>query len=190
MDLHYGSPAREAFVTNVGLITSKGPHGYNIMPAEWTQQVSYDPGLIAVSVGPKKATHDNIMATKSFGLTIAAEDQNILSSIAGAYSGKNTDKIALLQELGFTFTKAENIDVWMPDGGALRVECELVDQKLEGDHVVFVGKALSVAVDDKKRPLVYHRGKYWNVGEAIKKPSPEERAVMEKTAERHRKTSE
>lgn len=189
MDLTYGSPAREAFVTNVGLITSNGPHGYNIMPAEWTAQVSYDPGLIAVSIGPRKATHDNIAATRAFGVTIAREDQNILSSIAGAYPGKTMDKIGLLKELGFGFHKAEHIDVWMPDDGILHAECEVIDQRTQGDHVVFVGKTLSVSADPTLRPLVYHRGQYWTVGTHVPKPSQEERAAMHQIAEKHRKQS-
>lgn len=187
MDLTYESPAREAFVTNVGLVTSNGPHGHNIMAAEWTFQISYDPGLIAISVGPKKATHDNIAAAQYFGVTIAAEDQNILASISGAYSGKDVDKIGLLKELGVAFSRAEHIDVWMPEGGVLHVECDMIDQRTHGDHVVFVGKALSVIADPAKRPLVYHRGQYWGVGEHLRKPSQEERTTMHQVAEKYRK---
>lgn len=187
MDLTYGSPAREAFVTNVGLITSNGPHGHNIMAAEWTAQVSYDPGLISISVGPRKATHDNIADTKSFGVTIAEEGQNILSSMAGAYSGKDMDKIGLLKELGIAFYKAQHIDVWMPESGMLHLECEVIDQKTQGDHVVFIGHALSVIADPAKRPLVYHRGQYWGIGEHLRKPSQEERAAMHLIAEKYRK---
>lgn len=187
MDITYGSPAREAFVTNVGLITSNGPHGHNIMAAEWTDQISYDPGLMSISIGPKKATHDNISTTKVFGVTIAAENQNVFSSIAGAHTGKTVDKIGLLKELGFSFHKAEHIDVWMPDEGMLHAECEVVDQKVQGDHVVFIGKVLSVAADPAKHPLVYNRGQYWKVGEPIQKPSHEEREAMQKIAEKYQK---
>lgn len=189
MDITYGSPAREAFVTNVGLITSNGSHGHNIMAAEWTFQVSYDPGLMAISVGPKKATHDNIAQTRMFGVTIATEDQNILASMAGAYSGKDVDKIGLMQELGFGFHKAEHIDVWMPDTGMLHMECEVIDQQTQGDHVVFIGKTLSVVADPAKRPLAYHRGQYWSIGEHLRKPTQEERAAMHLVAERYRKNS-
>lgn len=187
MDIAKGSPAREAFVTNVGLITSNGPHGHNIMAAEWTFQISYDPSLLAVSVGPRKATHDNIAATKCFGVTIASEEQNILASMAGGYSGKTVDKIGFLQELGFVFRKAEHMDVWMPEGGMMQAECELIDQKIQGDHVVFVGKALSVSADPAKHPLVYHRGQYWSVGEPVRKPLPEEREAMRHVAEKYQK---
>ena len=187
MDIAKGSPAREAFVTNVGLITSNGPHGPNIMAAEWTFQISYDPSLIAVSVGPKKATHDNIVSSKCFGVTIADVNQNILASLAGGYSAREIEKIAFLQELGFVFRKAEHMDVWMPEGGMMQAECALVDQKIQGDHVVFIGRTLSVSADPTKHPLVYHRGQYWGIGEHVPKPSPEEREMTRQIAEKHRK---
>jgi len=183
MDLTYGSPAREAFVTNVGLITSNGPHGHNIMPAEWTAQITYDPAHITISIGPKKATAENIIATKSFGMTIAVESQNILSSVAGGYSGREFDKIAMLQSMGFAFQKAKLIDVFMPVDGMLHVECEVVEQHEYPGRVLFVGKALSVEADPSKHPLLYHRGKYWSVGEQLPKPSDEERAAMTANAE-------
>ena len=46
MDLPWGDEKTTKFVTNVGLITSNGPYGYNIIAAEWTHQVSYSPSLI------------------------------------------------------------------------------------------------------------------------------------------------
>ncbi len=52
MDLPYSDERSSKFVTNVGLITSFGPHGHNIMAAEWTHRVSYSLGIIVVIVNP------------------------------------------------------------------------------------------------------------------------------------------
>ena len=60
MDLPWGDERTKQFVTNVGLITSNGPYGDNVMAAEWAHHVSYEPGLIAVCINPKDATHKNI----------------------------------------------------------------------------------------------------------------------------------
>ena len=67
MEIPWGSEAAKKFVTNVGLITSNGPYGHNIMAAEWTHHVSYNPGLIAVCIRPTAATNANITKTKKFG---------------------------------------------------------------------------------------------------------------------------
>ncbi|MDO8624506.1 MAG: flavin reductase family protein, partial [Candidatus Diapherotrites archaeon] len=129
VDLPWGDARTATFATSVGLITSDGPNGPNIMACEWTHQLSYSPGLIAVCIGPDKATGQNIEATKEFGVNIAATDQNILSSVAGRNSGKKFDKIAALKELGFQFFKAKKIKAPMVSGAAMNAECRLIEQK-------------------------------------------------------------
>lgn len=187
MDLKYGSPARHPFVTNVGLITSNGPHGHNIMAAEWAYQVSYDPALFAISIGPKKATHENIEQSGFFGVSIATEDLNALTSIAGGSSGRTVNKIEALKDMGFTFSQGKHVDVLLVDDAALMVECKLVNTVPSGDHTLFIGEVLSITHDETAKPLVYHDGKYWSVGEPLPKPSDEERKNMEAFVKKHTK---
>ena len=187
MDLKYGNPARHPFVTNVGLITSNGPHGHNVMAAEWTYQISYDPGLIAISVGPSKATHDNIEETKYFGVNIATEDQNAVASIAGGMTGKKVDKISALKDMGFTFSQGEHFDLLLVDDSALMMECKMIEQVTRGDHTVFIGEVVSIKHDETKKPLLYHDGKYWGVGRELPKPADEERKNMEAFVKKHTK---
>src|SRR3989344_9701363 len=54
VDIPYGSEAAGKFLSNVGLITSNGPNGEDIMAAEWTRPASHSPGLLAVNIGPSK----------------------------------------------------------------------------------------------------------------------------------------
>src|SRR3989338_2700836 len=109
MDLAWGSDEAKKFVTNIGLITSNGPHGQNIMTAEWTHHISYSPGLIAINVHSYDATYDNIMKSKEFGVNLCGIDQSVASSVAGGSSGKEVDKIKILQDLGIEFYKAKKI---------------------------------------------------------------------------------
>ena len=183
----YGSPPRAAFITNVGLVTSNGPHGHNIMAAEWTYQLSYSPTLLAVGIGPKKATHDNIVAGKCFGVSIAANNQNVLCSLAGNGSGKEYDKIGFLKSLGFGFTKAANFDLLLPEGAVIQAECKLVATHVTGDHVLFIGEAVAVRHDETAVPITYHLGKYWNLGQEIPKPSDQQREEWKKAREGFRK---
>src|SRR3990167_3230647 len=140
MDLPWGNEKTTKFVTNVGLITSNGPYGYNIMAAEWTHQISYSPGLIMVNIGFDKATEENIKAGKEFGVSLAAEDQNVVSSVAGGSSGREVDKIAVLKELGVEFYKGKKINALMVKGASLNMECKLVESIKLGDHMAFVGE--------------------------------------------------
>lgn len=158
------------FVTTVGLITSNGPHGYDIMAAEWTHQISYVPPLIAVHVNPKHATYDNINFSNEFGINICSENQNILSSVSGGNSGRNVDKIKVLKELGFSFYKADKINVFMVKDCAMNAECRLINKIVLGDHVMFIGEVVS-AKSHNINPIAYSSGKYWKLNNNIKKPS-------------------
>ena len=41
MDTQWNDRRTRQFVTNVGLITSDGPYGADVMAAEWTHHMSY-----------------------------------------------------------------------------------------------------------------------------------------------------
>ncbi len=187
MDLPWGDEKTIQFITNVGLITSTGPYGNNIMAAEWTHHVSYSPGLIAVCIGLNKATLENIRATKEFGVSIAATDQNVLSSVSGRNSGKDIDKIKALKELGFKFYKAKKIKPLMVEGAVLNIECKLFKEIELGDHVMFVGEVVETSLNKGKEPLAYHKIKYWKIGENIPQPPQNEMDRIKQITQKYSK---
>lgn len=173
MDLAWDDQRTRKFVTNIGLITSSGPHGPNIMAAEWTHHISHAPSLIAVCIHAVDATAANIEASREFGVNIAASDQAPVASVAGGSSGRNVDKISVLTELGFEFCKGRKINAPMVRGAALNAECRMIEKLEFGDHLMFVGEVVDISAIPEKQPLAYHNGKYWNLGEQIQKPPQE-----------------
>lgn len=175
MDLQWNDRRTRQFLTNVGLITTNGPLGPDIMAAEWTHHISYSPSLISVNIRGHDATARNIETSKEFGVNIAAEDHNFICSIAGRYSGRNVDKISILKESGIaSFYDAKQIKAPMLQGAAMNAECKLIKQEDQlGDHIMFVGEVIHISADENKRPLVYHNGRYWMLGETIVKPPAE-----------------
>lgn len=195
MDLGWGNQKASKFITNVGLITSTGKNGQDIMGAEWTYYVSWGPALINVHIadvakmrgGAGKATLENIRETMEFGVNVAAEDQNAFSSIAGGSSGHDVDKIAVLKEMGAKFFNAKKIKAPMLEGAALHAECKVRQIEDMGDHVMVVGEVLEIESHDAIMPLAYSAGKYYRLGEQLHKP---EQAVLDKISalvEKHRK---
>lgn len=187
MDLPWGDERSQKFITNVGLITSDGPHGPNVMAVEWTHHISYSPGLIAICLGFGKATLENIRKTKEFGVSITARDQNVLSSISGNYTGKEYDKISALKNLGFGFYKAKKIKAPMVEGAAMSAECKLVKEIVLGDHVMLIGKIVHATASEKE-PLAYYKGRYWLMTTPAEKPSQGERDRIRNIMEKYRKT--
>ncbi|MBI4176314.1 MAG: flavin reductase family protein, partial [Candidatus Aenigmarchaeota archaeon] len=185
-DIPWGSEEAHKFVTNVGLITSNGPFGHNVMAAEWTHHVSYSPGLIMVNVGYNKATEANILKTKEFGVSIAASDQNVASSVSGGSTGKEVDKIKVLEGLGIEFYRAKRINTLMVKGAAMNAECRLVKAEKLGDHWMFVGEVLAAAAGGKE-PLIFGGGSYWEFGGRVQKPPKETIAKINTLVEKYRK---
>ncbi len=185
MDLGWGNAKASKWVTNVGLVISDGPHGQNIMAAEWTYYVSYSPALISVHIGGSskdasgKATLENIRATKEFGMSLAASDQNVFSSIAGGSSGKEVDKISILREMGAEFRAGKKAKVLLLEGAATSAECRVKEIVDVGDHVMIIGEVLEIESDPAKLPLVYSGNKYYELGRQIEKPG---QALLDKIA--------
>jgi flavin reductase (DIM6/NTAB) family NADH-FMN oxidoreductase RutF len=189
MDLPWGDERCKKFITNVGLVTSNGPNGENIMACEWTHHISYSPGLIAVCLRSGKATHENISETKEFGVSITATDQSIMASVAGGSSGKDVDKIRALEELGFKFCKAKKINTLMVEGAVVNIECKLVEKLDLGSHTMFVGEVQEATLNDGKEPLAYHGGKYFKIGEQIGKPSEDVLQKIKELVKKYARTS-
>lgn len=165
------------FATTVGLITTKGSKGRNVMAAEWTMHISYEPMLIAVFVHDSP-TYWNMRETRVFGVNIASENQADLVNIAGGYSGTEIDKLGIPGI--FETYNAKHIDVPMIKGCALSAECKVTSIERIGDHIMVVGEGVSARFDEKKFPLIYTRGNYRKV---CKSKIPSGRKVVRVTAD-------
>ncbi|MGQ0797581.1 MAG: flavin reductase family protein [Methanobacteriota archaeon] len=177
--------AFRAFTTTVGLITTNGRKGPNVMAAEWTFHVSYEPFLIAVLVDPENATHAAIQETGEFGVNLVAEDQAAAMGFAGHFSKHDTDKLS--SELFETYPGGR-IQAPMLKGALLNAECRVVKEFRMGDHTAFVGEVLAFSVDPTKQPVVLHRGAR-RLGARIERPRAIVLAVTPMHAERGRTVS-
>lgn len=187
VDLPWGSEWSIQFVTNVGLITTTGPYGDNIMSAEFTHHVSYSPGMIAVCIGKDKATNENIKLSKEFGVSLASNEQGVIASVVGTNSGKEIDKIAVLKDLGFKFFKSKKIKALLVEGATLNLECKLYKTIELPERSIFIGIVVERYTPSEKTPLIYHSQKFWHFGNQLEKPSEKETDKINRAVERHRK---
>jgi len=152
------------FVESVAIVTVKRGDTVNAMTAAWTIPVSHRPALVVVHIAPQRYTHDLVMETKEFGLSILADDQMELAQHAGTASGRRLDKFAsgLLKP-----RPSKTISPPVLEGAAVTMECKLEKAISIGDHTIFVGRVAALDIDPKKRPLVLHRGGYYRIGESV-----------------------
>ena len=189
MNIDPKSELAKGFVTTVGIVSSRGKHGNNLMAAEWTYLVSYSPAMITVHIGNRKskATAENITETGVFGVSLAATHQNVITSIIGNNTGHETDKIAALEELGYHFDVAETTGVLLAKDSVFTAECKLVKIEPIGDHTMFIGEVVAMEEGTSDDPILYSKKKYWKVGSEVEKPSEEERERFKEVIARHQK---
>ena len=138
--------------------------------AEWTHHMSYSPCLIAVNIRGHDATAHNIEESKEFGVNLAGEDQNILCSISGRFTGTKVDKVQILNEFGVKFYPGRKIACLMIENCAMNAECKLVKREELGDHIMFVGEVVEISAHENIKPLIFHNGKYWKMSDTVEKP--------------------
>lgn len=174
------SKAERYFSTGISMITSRGPHGPNIMAAEWVMQISYSPVLVAIFIHKGSRTIKNIEKTKEFGVNVASKEQTVEVSIAGGYSGSEVNKLEFKNI--FKTSKSHKIKTPMILGCTINAECKLVRKEKLGDHVMLVGRVVHIEHDDTKSPLIYHMGRYFSLGSTVE-PDRQEIPVSKVTLE-------
>jgi flavin reductase (DIM6/NTAB) family NADH-FMN oxidoreductase RutF len=158
------SKATSEFAESVSVVTVKKDGDLNAMTAAWAIPVSHRPALVVVHIAPQRYTHDIIMETKEFGLSVLAEDQMEISQHAGTVSGRKVDKFAgdILKAKPSKMIKAPVLE-----GCAATMECKLEKAIAMGDHTIFVGRVVAMERDPGKKPLIIHRGIYYRFGDSV-----------------------
>lgn len=160
------SKVTSEFAEAVGVVTVKHGKKLNAMTAAWTIPVSHRPALVVVHIAPQRHTHDIIVETKEFGLSILAEDQMEIAQHAGTVSGRKIDKF---QADVIKQKPSKVISAPVLEACAATMECKLEKAIAMGDHTIFVGRVVAMERDPDKRPLVLHRGTYYRLGEVVGK---------------------
>jgi flavin reductase (DIM6/NTAB) family NADH-FMN oxidoreductase RutF len=152
------------FAESVAVVTVKRGEKLNAMTAAWVIPVSHRPALVVVHIAPQRYTHDIIVETKEFGLSILAEDQMEVSQHAGTVSGRKADKF--MAEI-MKPKPSRVIAAPVLEGCVATMECKLEKAISMGDHTIFVGRVVAMDADHQKRPLLLHRGVYYKIGESV-----------------------
>jgi flavin reductase (DIM6/NTAB) family NADH-FMN oxidoreductase RutF len=152
-------------LTSVALVTVSASGRDNVMACEWAMMVSHAPMCFTISVHPRNATHDLLVAAGEFGLSFCSHAQAHLSHVSGSNSLHDVDKWDLAD---FPTYPAKRIGAPMIDDAVLNVECRTVGIHRLG-HTLFIGEAVWARYDPAASPLIFHGGKYFRVGPELPK---------------------
>ena len=120
----------------VAVVTMKVGDKLNGLTASWVCRVSDNPPLLPVSVGKTRYSLDLIRKSKAFCVNVLSESQNEFMQKFGCSSGADVDKFkGVKYRIGRTGSPIiEDVKAYL--------DCEVIDEKEAGDHIIFVGKVI------------------------------------------------
>ena len=144
------------FAAGVTIITTTDSDGRPTgLTATAFSSVSLDPPLILVCVSHKSQSYPALIERKQFAVNFLRRDQEEVSR-------------------RFAATRADKFDGVAHRSGALglpiltdalgHVECVTVNQHVEGDHTVLIGR-VDACDSTAGEPLLYFRGQYAGLGD-------------------------
>ncbi|MFH1367995.1 MAG: flavin reductase family protein [Elusimicrobiota bacterium] len=114
-------------------------------------QITADPPAIAVSINKQNLTHEYILASNSFAVSIITTEATMpFIGIFGFKSGRDTDKF---KDCNFRTGVTGNPIIHNYCLGF--VEAEVTGSLDCGTHTVFLGKIADAGIFDDKEPMTY-----------------------------------
>ncbi|AGK53415.1 flavin reductase family protein [Bacillus sp. 1NLA3E] len=148
MDDRMFRTAMGKFATGVTVITTEVDGAVFGMTVNAFMSVSLNPRLVAISIGERAHMLEKIKMSKKYAVNILFEDQKELSMI---FAGQMRDKREV------TFNTLNGFPV-LP-GALAQITCEVVNEHIEGDHTLFIGKVIDIHLEEHE-PLLFFNGQY------------------------------
>ncbi len=144
------------FATGVTVVAAQvrggPPRG---LTANAITSVSLDPQLVLVCVEHSADTHDVIVASEAFAISVLRQDQE---AVARRFAGYDADA----KFEGVAYGSAGTGSPILEDALAW-IDCRLWARYDGGDHTIFVGEVVAGETGDGP-PLLYYRGGYGRLG--------------------------
>jgi flavin reductase (DIM6/NTAB) family NADH-FMN oxidoreductase RutF len=118
--------------------------------------ISLEPAMLTISLQKAAKTHDMILKSRTFGLTMLSAGQ---AGISDLFAGKifAEDRFAGLQ----TQTLVTGAPLLV--GGLAWLDCRVVETFDAVSSTLFIAEALAAQTMNDMMPLIYHNREYWTL---------------------------
>lgn len=146
--------AWSAGVTVVTAVHEGERHG---MTVNSFTSISLTPPLLIISLQQNTRTHELVMKSRAFGLTILAVDQVNVSDLFAGRMPEVEDRIATV--------KTETLVTGSPliVGGLSWLDCRVVQTYDAGMTTLFIAEVVAAQGTGSGDPLIYHNREYWKL---------------------------
>lgn len=142
------------FKINYGLylLSAKDENKDNACIINTVNQITENPKRISVAVNKQNLTHDMILKTGNFSISVLTEETPFsIFSKFGYHSGKNTDKFAEINGI----ERCSNGTAYLPEYSNAIICAKVIDKQDYGTHTLFIGEVESSEVISDTPSLTY-----------------------------------
>jgi len=149
--------AMRAWTTGVAVITATHDSQRYGMTVNSFTSVSLEPPLIAVTLKQLTHTHELVVKSGEFSITILSSDQK---ELADRFAGKISD---IKDRFAGVPTETLVMDAPLLRGGIAYFNCRVVNSNPIGENTFFLAEVTAASGEGNGEPLVYHNRVYWEL---------------------------
>jgi flavin reductase (DIM6/NTAB) family NADH-FMN oxidoreductase RutF len=149
--------AMRAWTTGVTIVTSLYEDQQYGMTVNSFTSISLEPPLISVALRQLTHTHDLVIKSGMFSVTILTAAQKELSD---RFAGKTP---AIANRFDGVQTETISLDSPVFKDGMAYFDCQVVSSIPVGENTLFIAEVVDLRGDGEGDPLVYHNREYWKL---------------------------
>jgi flavin reductase (DIM6/NTAB) family NADH-FMN oxidoreductase RutF len=149
--------AMRAWTTGVVIVTSLYEGQQYGMTVNSFTSISLEPPLICVTLKRLTHTHDLVVKSGMFSVTILTSAQKELSD---RFAGKMPNLVDRFEGIQ---TETISLDSPVFKDGLAYFDCRVVNSVPVGENTLFIAEVLDARGEGEGVPLVYHNREYWKL---------------------------
>ena len=143
------------FATGVTVVAARRGPLLAGMTANAIATISMDPPLLMASINARSETHQGIIESHAFAVSVLSRDQR---AIADCFA-QPTTAAKLRRFCDAPWHEAETGSPIL-DGSIAYFDCRLIERHPGGDHTLFIGEIVSAGFEEDADPLIYYASAY------------------------------
>ncbi len=149
--------AMRAWTTGVAIVTSIYEDRQYGMTVNSFTSISLEPPLISVTLKRLTHTHDLVVKSGMFSVTILTAAQKDLSDRFAGKIPNIVDRFAGVQ------TETISLDAPVFKEGMAYFDCQVMSSMPVGENTLFIAEVLDARGEGDGEPLVYHNREFWKL---------------------------
>lgn len=145
--------------TGVSIVTTQYEGEQQGMTVSSFTSVSLDPQVVIISLANSARTHDMILKSSVFAITVLSDTQEYISTLFAGQATESDDRFAGL--------KTESLSTGSPiiAGNLAYLDCKVISVQEFGSNSLFIGEVVETRIGEGGKPLIYYNQQYHKLQE-------------------------